>query len=356
LKHLFVSDCEGPISKNDNAFELSGNFIPHGDRFFSNISKYDDVLADVTHKPGYSAGSTLKLILPFFKAYGVTDRQMEEFSAQNIVLIKDSQTTLKHICGLTDAFIVSTSYEHYIRALCKAVDFPFENTYCTRVSLDKTAITLREKEKLKEIAQEIAGMRQLDIPLGLTSTEDLSHCDQTLLMRLDEIFWTEIPKMAVGKLLTDVTTVGGEGKAQSIRHAAKRHQLDLYDVMYVGDSITDVEAFKLAKENGGLAVSFNGNSYAVKNAEVVVISESNLITAAIAELFIKLGKQETLKLITPWNLNALKGNVDRGILQQLSSAAEPKVQIVTAENMDLLIKESSGFRKKVRGVAIGRLG
>jgi energy-converting hydrogenase A subunit R len=356
LKRFFVSDCEGPISKNDNAFELAEQFIPQGGNFFSNISRYDDVLADVICKPGYSAGSTLKLILPFFKAYGVTDRQMEVFSAKNIVLIEGSKITLKHVCGLTDAFIVSTSYEHYIRALCKVVDFPFKNTYCTRVGLDKVTISPGEKEKLREVAQEIGGMRQINIPLGLTTAEGLSDCDQILLHRLDEIFWAEIPQMAVGKLLTDVTTVGGEEKAESIRDAAKRHHADLCDVMYVGDSITDVEAFKLAKENGGLAVSFNGNSYAVKNADIVVISESNFATAAIAELFIKLGREETLKTISPWSLQALKGKVDQGLLTHLSSAAEPKVQIVTTENMDSLIKESSGFRKKVRGVAIGRLG
>jgi hypothetical protein len=34
----------------------------------------------------------------------------------------------------------------------------------------------------------------------------------------------------------------------------------------------------------------------------------------------------------------------------------PKVQIVTAENMETLVKESREFRKKVRGEAIGRLG
>lgn len=52
MNRVFVSDCEGPISKNDNAFELAANFIPNGDIIFANISKYDDVLADVLHKPG----------------------------------------------------------------------------------------------------------------------------------------------------------------------------------------------------------------------------------------------------------------------------------------------------------------
>ena len=164
MKRLFVSDCEGPISKNDNAFELAENFIPNGDKLFANISKYDDVLADIIHKPGYTAGSTLKLILPFFKAYGITDRQMEEFSEQNIVLIANSTTTLQHVQQIADAFIVSTSYEHYIRALCKAIDFPFKNTYCTKVSLDKTPITQQETDQLREIAQEIAQMRLIDIP------------------------------------------------------------------------------------------------------------------------------------------------------------------------------------------------
>ncbi|NLB76264.1 MAG: hypothetical protein GX799_07345, partial [Crenarchaeota archaeon] len=72
MKHIIFSDCEGPIAKNDNAYELCAHFIPDGDKFFANISKYDDVLAAVLHKPGYTSGSTLKLILPFLKAYDVT--------------------------------------------------------------------------------------------------------------------------------------------------------------------------------------------------------------------------------------------------------------------------------------------
>jgi energy-converting hydrogenase A subunit R len=360
LKRVFVSDCEGPISKNDNAFELAANFIPNGDKLFANISKYDDVLADVLEKPGYSAGSTLKLILPFFKAYGLTDSQMEAFSAKNIVLIANSQTTLHHVQAIADAFIVSTSYEHYIKALCKAVDFPYQNTYCTKVSLDKCPITPQEKERLKKIAQEITQMPLIDIPQNAKTIEDFSHSDQAVIGRLDEIFWSEIPKMFVGRILIDVVTVGGEQKAEAIRDVAKRLSAALGDVMYVGDSITDVEAFKLVRANGGLTVSFNGNGYAVKNAEVAVLSESNLVTAVIADLFCKLGKEQTLQVLGSWNYETLKKNgADEALLKQLSTLYPdclPKVQIVTTKNMESLVKESSEFRKKVRGVAVGRLG
>ena len=360
MKRVFVSDCEGPISKNDNAFELAENFIPNGDKFFTNISLYDDVLADALKKPGYSAGSTLKLILPFFKAYGLTDSQMEDFSAKNIVLIANSQATLRHIQAIADAFIVSTSYEHYIKALCQAIALPYKNTYCTKVSLDKCAITPQEKERLRKIAQEIAQMPLIEIPKAAKTLEDFAQSDQAVIARLDEIFWSVIPKMFIGKSLIDVVTVGGEQKAEAIRDVAKRLGTALEDVMYVGDSITDIEAFKLVRSNGGLTVSFNGNSYAVKNAEVAVQSESNLVTAVIADLFCKLGKKQTLKVLGSWNHETLKkSKVDETLLKQFSSIYPeclPKVLIVTTKNMESTIKESSAFRKKVRGVAVGRLG
>jgi energy-converting hydrogenase A subunit R len=359
LKNIFVSDCEGPISKNDNAFELAENFIPNGAKFFTIISLYDDVLADAIKKPGYDAGSTLKLILPFFKAYGITDSQMEDFSTKNILLIANSKTTLNHIQKIASCFIVSTSYEHYIKALCKAVDFPFKNTYCTKVKLDKCAITPQEKERLRELAQEIAQMPLINIPPNAKPLRIFNR-DQTIIKRLNEIFWSLIPKMFVGKFLTDVVTVGGEQKAQAIRDIVKRLGSKLEDVLYVGDSITDVDAFKLVRSNGGLVVSFNGNSYAVREAEVAVLSDSNLVTAVIADLFCKLGKKQTLKALSLWSYDVLKKNqIDEVLLKQLSTLYPevlPKVQIVTAKNMESLIKESSEFRKKVRGVAVGRLG
>ena len=166
--------------------------------------------------------------------------------------------------------------------------------------------------------------------------------------------------MFVGKFLVDVVTVGGEQKAESIRDAVKRLGADLADVMYVGDSITDVEAFKLVRQNGGLTVSFNGNGYAVKNAEVAVLSESNLVTAVIADLFCRFGKEKALDAIQGWShRNPPRKRRRRPVVKelfQLYPDVLPKAQIVTAQNMDSLAKESSEFREKVRGVAVGRLG
>jgi energy-converting hydrogenase A subunit R len=328
MKRVFISDCEGPISKNDNAFEITARFVPNGDKLFTITSKYDDVLADVLKKPSYTAGSTLKLILPFLKAYGVTDAQMEEFSAQNLILIAHSKDTLQRVREVASAFIVSTSYEHYIKALCKILGFPYENTYCTKLSLDKYAVTEQEKTRLKETAQEIAETPIIVIPPEAKTLDDFSSTDQ---------------------------------KSASIEDAIAKMQVSLEDVMYVGDSITDVEAFKLVRENGGLTISFNGNNYAVRNAEISVLSENNLVTAVIADVFGKQGKQAALDFVENWNIESLEANrvVNPSLLDKLFSLHPqtlPKVQIVTVANMETVTKKSIEFRKKVRGEAVGNLG
>ncbi len=130
--------------------------------------------------------------------------------------------------------------------------------------------------------------------------------------------------------------------------------------MYVGDSITDDEAFRLVERKGGLTVSFNGNQYAVKNAEIAVLSENSIVTAVIAEVFLRLGKSEALNLVKNWNRKALeKSTVNQNLLNRLFKAYPgrlPKAKIITDQNMETLAEESSKFRNKVRGEAIGGLG
>ncbi len=360
MRRIFLSDCEGPISKNDNAFEVAANFIPNGDKLFAIISKYDDVLADIVKKPGYNAGDTLKLILPFLKAYGVTDQALTEFSAQNLSLIAGSAEMLKHVRNLLSAFIVSTSYEHYIKALCEELSFPFADVYCTRLSLDKYGISNRETEQLREMAAEITEMPMITIPPAAKTLDELSARDQENVMKLEGIFWEKISRMGAGIIFRLVKPVGGREKAEAIKDAMQKTGTLPADVMYVGDSITDIEAFKLVRENNGLTVSFNGNAYAVQNAEVAVQSDNNIATAVIADLFEKLGRQETLQVLENWGHDTLRqANVSKSILERLFSlypSSLPKVKIVTEMNMEELVAESSEFRKRVRGQAVGRLG
>jgi energy-converting hydrogenase A subunit R len=360
VRRVFITDCEGPISKNDNAFETVSHFVPQGDKLFTVVSRYDDTLSEVLKRPGYKAGDTLKLVLPFLKAYDVTDRKVRQFSARKLLLIAHARDTLQHMRHISQAYIVSTSYEHYIRALCQAVGFPFENTYCTKLSLDEYRITEEEKRKLKHIGKAVAQLRVFEIPTEAKSRKDLSEEAQMTIRRLDQIFWRTIAKMRVGEIYSAVSPMGGREKAEAIKEIASKDDVNLADIMYVGDSITDEEAFKLVKENGGLTVSFNGNQHAVMNAEIAVLSTDSLTTAVIADVFVRFGKTKTLNLVARWSRGALKNssvNMDLlGRFLKLHPRELPRAEIITREKMENVARESNEFRKRVRGESIGRLG
>lgn len=360
MKRAFISDLEGPISKNDNAYEVTSHFIPNGSKLFTIISRYDDVLADVLKKRGYRAGYTLKLILPFLRAYAVTDRKMQDFSARNLVFIPYAKGTLKHVRRIAHAFIVSTSYEHYVRALCRALSFPFKDTCCTRLSIDKYALTNPERNRLKDLSAEILRMPIIEVPPHADSTDDFPKDQQETIQRLDEIFWKEIESMEIGRIYSEVEPMGAGEKASAITKVVQELGVSLTDVMYVGDSITDEKAFKIVKANGGLAVSFNGNQYAVKNAEIVVMSPNSVPTAIIADIFCRFGKQEVIKLAEDWSVQTLKNSaVNSNLLKRLltlGTSESGNVEIVTGENAEELARRSSEFRVRVRGQVIGRLG
>ena len=357
---LFVSDCEGPISKNDNAFELAVNLVPDGGSFFSLISKYDDVLADIVQKPGYKAGDTLRLILPFLKAYGATNKEIKIFSSKNVLLVPGAKDTLIFVRQLMPSFIVSTSYEHYISSLCDLTGFPFENCYCTSLNLDKYDISEEETKRLQKLKKEIVALPMIDIPKKACSVDDFSQRDQETVNRLDEIFWKEIPNMKSGRMLTDVNPVGGSEKARAVQDIVERMHSSLERIMYVGDSITDLPAMKLVRENGGLTVSFNGNDYSVREADIAVLSRDTTVTSVLAEAFSRYGKAGAFRLVKEWSLSGLKKNgVSPELCKRMSmvfSDGFPQVERVTDDNVERLKRESSVFRKTVRGEAIGQLG
>ncbi len=346
-RKFFVSDCEGPISTNDNAFELSGHFIDDGETFFEIVSKYDDILADELKRPGYNAGGTLKLILPFLKAYGATNQIIKDFSEENVLLIPGAAETLRFVCSIMPSFIVSTSYQQYIGAICDLTDFPYENTYSTKLDIEKYPLTGVEKKKLMELKNRIV------------ENPDFEN--------LDKIFWSEIPKMEIGRIIEDVNPVGGEGKKEALEDIISKLNSQSSDLIYVGDSITDVQPLRFAREEGGLAVSFNGNEYAIEEAEIVIIADNTLLVSIIADLFNKSGTEEVLEFIKSFTNDPTSAIHSYPIDPQLALKFQEivdsdgidgyfKMDILTEDNRERLREESLQLRKKVRGEAIGGLG
>jgi energy-converting hydrogenase A subunit R len=356
---VLVLDCEGPISRNDNAFELTQRFLPGGARFFALVSRYDDVQAELVRRPGYRAGDTLRLVAPFLLAHGATTAAVERFSRDHIRLLHGAKEMLRHVRTVMPSYIVSTSYEPYIAALCDATGFPPAQTYSTTLDLDRYDLD-REAQTLRNLAGEIVELPMIEVPEAARSLHDLSRRDQATVARLDTIFWDTLRHMEAGRLLQEIRPVGGEEKAKAVREILDRTTGNAEDVMYVGDSITDARALFLVKEADGLAVAFNGNGYAIRSAEVAVLADSALVTAVMAQVFAVSGKARVLALINDWSSAAVAAHCGAAdlveALHRRYSTSLPQVARITADNAERLVHASSRFRKTVRGEAIGRLG
>ncbi|EKF85092.1 hypothetical protein [Methanobacterium formicicum] len=338
-KKFFVSDCEGPITVNDNAFEMAGHFIEDGEKFFQILSHYDDILVDEIKRPGYNAGSTLKLILPFLKAYGATNLNMMEFSSRNVLLIPGARATLGLLQFIMPSYIVSTSYEHYIRALCDLTNFSFNRCYCTQLDLDNHPLSDEDRNKLKEFRLSILSNPEFD--------------------NLERIFCEEIPGMEIGSLLTEVKPVGGEAKKEAVLDIMAQKDYQACDLMYVGDSITDVEPLQYARDNGGIAVSFNGNEFALDNASLAVISDNTTITSILADLFNRYDRDMVLEFASSFKKDPEKAVQDHPVNPQLAfklAETNTRLELITPDNLEELKEDSCKFRKEVRGESIGGLG
>lgn len=335
---FYVTDCEGPLSINDNAYEISDYFIPEGGEFFSILSNYDDMLVEKNIE-GYLAGSTLKLVLPFFKAYDLTENDLIQFSEDNISMVNGAYKMISYVQDIMPFYIVSTSYNQYIKALCDKTGFIYEHTYSTQLELDKYELNNDEKESLLNIRENI---------LFDYGFDNIHH-----------LFTNVISKMKINSLIDSVTPVGGIGKRDAIFDIIEKHNYEPYNLMYSGDSITDCEALEYAKENNGISISFNGNIHSIKSASISITSTNNLILATIADIFNNKSTEGVYDFISQYNDNPLetiiKYSKNDEITQELL-LNKASIDIITEDNVEKLNNKNKITRNKVRGQKIGNLG
>ena len=373
---IYVTDCEGPLTRNDNAQEIAERFVPDGAEFFARLSKYDDFLVDVAAKPGYNAGNTLRLIPPFFKAYHVTDEDVELFSAEQVLLVPEALKTLRAVSALLPAFIISTSYTPYLRALCDLAGFPFEHVRCTELSLDAWRMPEEEAEWLREWVPRVcarpvieypaeamtaaeghagaAARRDSGVPGGTpwrspdAALEWLSDEDRATVRELDRLFWTEMPERPVSQaLIESVAPVGGGQKLAALEEIVAAEGVEGGGVMYVGDSITDTPPLAAVKAWGGVSLSFNGNGYAIAAAEFAAASPNAEVQAQLAEAFAAGGRDAVEAAVRAWP-KPKQGTPPRG-------KARATVGVV-AEEREQLAQASAAARLSVRGERVARLG
>ena len=343
----FITDCEGPLTLNDNAFELSAKFIENGDELFKILSLYDDYLVDVVKKENYKAGNTLKLILPFFVVENIKNRDMIDFSQNNIYSVADSKFLLTYLKEAMNTYIVSTSYGQYIEAVSNYMEVPFENTFYTNVDVDGLTLNDVEIKKVREFKEMI-----LENPT-----------DYELF---DDIFFSQITKMGIYEKIKDIEVVGGLGKKLAIDKIIERDEIDINNMLYIGDSITDVEPLEFARKNNGISISFNGNEYPLKVAEIAIVSPSAVTTAVIADIYANNDKNKVLNFIEDYNASDdyaelfnqydIDLKVKEKFFEVFDSEDYPIIKLINENNFDDILKSSKYMRNNIRGQDIGGLG
>lgn len=343
----FITDCEGPLTLNDNAFELAVHFIENGGELFKILSLYDDYLVDIVKKDNYKAGNTLKLVLPFFVCENIKNEDLVDFSQNNIYAVDESKFLLKYLKGAMNTYIVSTSYGQYIEALSNYMEFPFENTFYTDVDVDALYLNEEELSKISEYKNQI-----LDNPKNYEL--------------FDEIFFFEIPKMSIYTKIKKINVVGGLGKKLAIDTIIDRDRIDSNNILYIGDSITDVEPLQFARENEGISISFNGNEYPLKVAQIAIVSPSAITTAVIADIYANNDKNKVLDFINKYNsFTDIKElfdefNINQGIKNKFFEVFDgedyPIIKEINDDNYNEILKKSVNMRNNIRGEDIGGLG
>jgi energy-converting hydrogenase A subunit R len=354
--------CEGPLALNDNAFELCREFIkPQGDRFFQQVSRYDDYLAGVAKKPGYKSGDTLKLILPFLKAHGLTNAKIEAYSRQNVSLVPGAEGAFKFLHSRDfPIFEISTSYRPFAEAVGSRLGFKKERIVATELDLDRYPLPGAEAVELQRLQGEIVAAPEILLPPDAAAAADLPAPVAEAIAVLDRIFWERLPVMEIGAIYQEVNPIGGPEKAKAVTDSLEQTKLTMADTIYVGDSITDVQAFEAVRDGGGLAISFNGNHYAVNAAEVIVVADSAWPLALLASIFQLWGKQGVLEVASPETRAKSRSLVlPEAVIEPIARGLEGHLFNLydqSATDLGKVVEESQAMRAKLRGEPIAALG
>ena len=303
---------------------------------------------------------------------------MIKFSRENIYLVDGSDDTLRFANELIDSFIVSTSYGQYIEALCNYIDFPFQNTYHTQLDVDGATNFNSFDAKSDNVStatnnsQTIVGTKSPKFIEELKKVEEfrkiiLEHGDESEddFNVLYDIFFNEFPKLEINKYIESVKTVGGKGKQIAVEDIVERFGLESGSIIYMGDSITDVEPLQYARDNGGLSVSFNGNEYPLNVAEIAVISDHTIVSSILIDLHSRFDKEYVLDFIREYSQKGPNAafedfEVDYSLVEEFEKVfynkEAPIIEIITDDNRDYLLKLSKEMRNSIRGKDIGGLG
>ena len=265
-------DLEGPLSGQDNAFEVLA-LVEDGDKIFEVLSRYDDLLT-LEGREGYEPGDTLKLIVPFLVHHGISEEDIRKVS-RRATLVPGIQETIGYLKGTGwKVHVISTSYAQHAFSIAGRLGLGREDVACTEMPLD------RYLEEFPEGIVEVESIEKLIL-------EELypPESDQKIVKALDRFYFKTLPGTKAWKVFSEIQVVGGSRKVEAMLDFMEKDGADFESTAAVGDSITDFKMLALLREKGGLAVAFNGNAYSIPHADVTAAAQDFRFLLPIFEAF-----------------------------------------------------------------------
>jgi len=319
-------DLEGPLSPQDNAYELMKLF-PNGDRIFEVISRYDDLLT-LEEREDYEPGDTLALIVPFLVLHNISEADIASLASKASLTGGAAKLVSWLEYSGWKVFCISTSYEQYAIHITQKLGIYAHNVACTSFPLDKFRITLCKEDTalLRQTEQDILTMSPVD--------------DDKIKQRLDYFFWEKLPTTNLGMAIREVKPMGGRRKVAALRKFADNYSQPLSKWVVIGDSITDFRMLEAVEREGGLAIAFNANEYALPYSTMGLASTSISDLTEVLEAWQRGQRGEVERVVK--EKEKVGGGGDKGYFHWLSGRKEMGDVVEVHKRIRRLVREEAG--------------
>ncbi len=325
INNFICFDLEGPLSPQDNAYDLM-KLIPNGDKLFEVISRYDDLLT-MEGRAGYEPGDTLALIVPFLVGHNISEADITALATKATLTggAAELVATLKE--SGWEVFCITTTYEQYAHLITGKLGIPAVNVAGTPFPLDKLSQTLCQEDTalLQQVEQDILA---------------ISADDAMIKRKLDAFFWKRLPKSRLGAATRGVKPIGGRRKVAALDRFCESSGMPLSCWAVVGDSITDFRMLRAVDYAGGLAIAFNANQYALPYSTMSLASTSLSDLAPVLRAWQGSGRDGAEKIVRAEEETG--GKDDRDNFHWLSGRKELYDVIAIHKRIRNIVREEAG--------------
>ncbi|MFX1376992.1 MAG: HAD hydrolase family protein [Promethearchaeota archaeon] len=367
IKNVCCWDLEGPISVIDFAAEI-GKLLSEKSElnlhkydmssFFRMVSNYDDYIIDIPgvkeklNIPDYQPGDTLRLMAPLYMIC-YTDQELMNLAKKNFGLLPGCRELIKTLHKHWEIYIISTSYSHFAYEVTSSLGIPRDHVYCTNFNIEELKIGLQNIEDDLETLINIIFQKYLNNDKDLNS----------IIEDLNNFFWKGKESDYI-KAMNLIKVRGGKRKEIAVEDISQRTDTLISEMIAIGDSITDINMLQRVNDEGGIAISFNGNRFSLKRANIAVTTINNLGVLPIFN-----NKNDFRKFLLNWESQFEKfcndpKKITDGLISNETKELFIKYNFVP-ELIDLknkndieyskIVLKQEEMRKRIRGWA-GKLG